>query len=113
MNKLTLNTAINELKAKINNSIQSEQDLVCKYNDYTSDRYCAYKVCLDMISEFQDSLLKPTKKVKKSILLTCEDCGETSERVVHTICPYEHEINDTDVDCDLCYACSKLRADEM
>lgn len=113
MNIATLNTAINELKDKINASMQTEHDLICNYIDYTSDRYCAYKACLDMISEFQDSLIKPIKKVKKVKLLTCDDCGQTSERVIHTICPYEKEINNTEVECNLCEDCDKLRADEI
>ena len=42
---------------------------------------------------------------KKKKYLKCDDCGEKKEDVVKTICPYEEEIYDEKVECQLCDNC--------
>lgn len=38
-------------------------------------------------------------------LLTCEDCGVTNESVETVICPYNEDINGTEVEVTICVEC--------
>lgn len=37
--------------------------------------------------------------------MICDDCGKDKEDVEDTICPYEADINEEEVDCRLCEDC--------
>lgn len=46
-------------------------------------------------------------------MLTCECCGETSVDVETIIDPYQADVDDTDVEMDLCPQCEQDRADDI
>jgi hypothetical protein len=37
--------------------------------------------------------------------LTCDDCGKKGPDVQRTMCPYASEINNEEIECDLCEDC--------
>ena len=50
---------------------------------------------------------------QKRIAMICDDCREDKPDVVETLCPFAADVNNEDVDCQLCSDCYHERCQDI
>lgn len=64
--------------------------------------------------EEKDGAIKVMRRYGKVISPhKCEDCGKVGEDVELTVCPYEQDVHNEDVEVWLCTSCYNIRADDI
>jgi hypothetical protein len=66
---------------------------------------------IDLDTPVAPAPAKPRRRRKK--VLVCQDCGSTNDDVAETICPYAHDVYNTEEPATLCKACCSQRADDI